>query len=197
MPADARRLRGSIPPAYNRRGPCKKEQDTGVSKGRTNHYEALFLVSQAVAHNLGEAVEEIEGVLARGESNIIAFSKWDERRLAYEINKSKRGVYFLVYFSCDPVHMDTIERACNLSEKVMRVMFTRADHLTEDEMRATDARGQLRDEAVLRRKEAEEALAKEQEAAAAAPAEVASPTEDQASEPVSEPSEESPAPADA
>ena len=107
-------------------------------------------MSQAVAHNLGEAVEEIDSVLARGEANVIAFSKWDERRLAYEINKRKRGVYFLVYFSCDPIHIDTIERACNLSEKLMRVMFTRADHLTEDEMKATDGRSRLQDEVKVR-----------------------------------------------
>ena len=157
----------------------------GVSKGRINNYEALFLVSQAVAHNLGEVVEEIESVLARGEANIVAFSKWDERRLAYEINKSKRGVYFLVYFSCDPVLLEAIERQCNLSEKIMRVMFTRADHLTEDEMKATDGRVQLGDEIKVR---GEEAAA--EAAAASAPAPAITPAA-----PAPAPAPEAPAPA--
>lgn len=163
----------------------------GVSKGRINNYEGLFLISQAVAHNLGEAVAEVESVLARGDSKIIAFSKWDERRLAYEINKSKRGVYFLVYFACDPANMDAIERQCNLSEKIMRVMFTRADHLTDDEMKATDSRIQLSDEIKVRSEEIEKREA--EEAAAASSAAVIEPAAAPAVADAEQASEEAPA----
>ncbi len=120
------------------------------SKGRRNTYEGMFLVSPAEAADLADVVEHIKETLARGEAELIALKKWDERRLAYEIRKNKRGVYFLAYFGCDPVSIETIERACNLSEKILRVMFTRADHLTVEEMQAADAQEDLAAEAKLR-----------------------------------------------
>ncbi len=120
------------------------------SKGRSNNYEAMFLVSQAAAHDLGACVDHIKEVLARGKADIIAFKKWDERRLAYEINKQKRGVYFLTYFAADPVNIEVIERQAHLSDSILRVMVLRCDHLTEDEMRAADGTEQLADEVKLR-----------------------------------------------
>jgi small subunit ribosomal protein S6 len=125
------------------------------SKGRRFNYEAMFLVSPGDAADLGGVVEHIKETIARGEGQLISLKKWDERRLAYEIKKNKRGVYFLAYFSCDPVNIDVIERACNLSERILRVMFTRADHLTLEEMQAADGQEELAAEAQLRRAEAE------------------------------------------
>ncbi len=46
--------------------------------------------------------------------------------------------------------MVEIERACNLSEGILRVLITRADHLTEEEMKAADDPKGLEAEAKLR-----------------------------------------------
>lgn len=126
-----------------------------VSKGRRYNYEGMFLVSPSDAADLGSVVDHIKEVIARGEGELISLKKWDERRLAYEIKKNKRGVYFLAYFAADPVNIEVIERACNLSERILRVMFTRADHLSMDEMQAADGQADLAAEAQLRRAEAE------------------------------------------
>lgn len=124
---------------------------------RTYTYEAMFLLSQAVAADLAGAVEHINELLARANAEIIAMRKWDERRLAYEIQKQKRGVYILVYFRAPANKIAGLERDTNLSEKIMRVMILRADHLTEDEMLAADARDALETEARLRARQAAEA----------------------------------------
>ena len=140
------------------------------SKGRKNNYEAMFLVSQAAAHDLGAAVDHVKEVLGRGEAEIIAFKKWDERRLAYEIKKQKRGVYFLTYFSADPVNVETIERQAHLSDDILRLMVLRCDHLSEDEMRAADGQEQLADEVKLRAEKMAAELAEQEAAENAAPA---------------------------
>lgn len=146
-----------------------------MTPNRTYCYEAMFLVGQAAAADLAGVVEHIKEVLARGHAEIIAMKKWDERRLAYEIKKQKRGLYILVYFKAPGGSLAHIERDCNLSEKLLRVLILRADHLTEDEMRAHDAREALDTEARLRasqvRTEAAEPVAAAAEAPAEAPAE--------------------------
>jgi small subunit ribosomal protein S6 len=127
------------------------------SKGRSYDYEAMFLVSQSAAADLGSIVDHINEILAKGSAELIALRKWDERRLAFEISKQKRGTYLLAYFSADPANIMTIERACNLSETVLRFMLLRADHLTREEMTAADAREELKTEIELRKAKADEA----------------------------------------
>ena len=152
------------------------------SKGRSYNYEGFFLVSQAAAQALSSCVEHLTDTIGRGKGEMIALRKWDERRLAYEINNHKRGVYFLSYFSADPAFMGDVERLCNLSETIERFIFTRADHLSADEMQSHNQMAQLSDEAKLRAAENEAA-----EASAPAPAEAAAPA----------PAEAESAPADA
>jgi small subunit ribosomal protein S6 len=120
---------------------------------RTYTYECMFLLSQAVAADLAGALEHINAVLGRAKAEVLAMRKWDERRLAYEIDKQKRGVYILCYFKAPANLMSHFERDCNLSEKILRVMILRADHLSPDEIQARDGRDQLATEAKLRASE--------------------------------------------
>ncbi len=124
---------------------------------RTFNYEGMFLLSQTVAVDLQGAVDHIKEILAKAGATIIAMKKWDERRFAFEIKKQKRGVYLLVYFSSPAPNIAQIERSCNLSEKILRTLLVRCDHLGLDEMRAADAQKELEVEARLRAQRAVEA----------------------------------------
>jgi len=120
----------------------------------TRLYECMFLISQAEAANLNNALDHIREVLGRGDAEIVAMRKWDERRLAYEIDKQKRGVYLLAYLKAGGNSLATLDRELTLSELVMRHLITRADHLTEEQMQASDAREDLATEAKLRAEKA-------------------------------------------
>ncbi len=138
---------------------------TTPSKNRINHYEAMFLVSPTEGADLNSIVEHIMHLITHGGGEVLAFSKWDERRLAFEVKKNKRGVYFLCYLKVDSVRVTDIERNCNLSERLLRVLITRADHLSLEEMLATEGREKLRIEAELRKTEQAAAPAQPAEAA--------------------------------
>ncbi len=125
-----------------------------MAETRVYAYEAMFLVSQAAAADLSGVVAHINEILSRAKATLIAMKKWDERRLAYEIKSQKRGLYVLAYFKAPNTSVAGIERDCNLSEQIMRALILRADHLTEDEMRAADARDALETEARMRAKQA-------------------------------------------
>jgi len=114
------------------------------------NYEAMFIIGQSVAADLAGVIEHLKEILARGNAEIIAMRKWDERRLAYEIRGQKRGLYILVYFRAPGPDVAHIERDCNLSEKILRALILRADQFTQDEMLAADARKELDIEAKLR-----------------------------------------------
>jgi small subunit ribosomal protein S6 len=117
---------------------------------RVYQYEAMFIIGQSQAADLSAVITHLNEILARGHAEVVAMRKWDERRLAYEIRGQKRGLYILVYFKAPGVDVAHIERDCNLSEKILRTLILRADHLTQDEMTAADGRKELEVEARLR-----------------------------------------------
>lgn len=123
---------------------------------KTSTYEVMFLISQAEAADFGGVIEHIEELFRRSDAEVLALSKWDERRLAYEINKQKRGVYLLGYFRAATSALAGFERDCNLSERIMRVLVTKADHLTAEEIASADGREDLAVEAKLRAERAAE-----------------------------------------
>ena len=98
-------------------------------------YEALFLVDSVEAASDWDGVNEsVKKVLTKVEADIVSIRKWDERPLAYEINGKKRGTYLLVYFNADSSKISVIERDVQLSERIMRVLILRGDHLTEEDL---------------------------------------------------------------
>src|SRR5438874_11143441 len=121
-----------------------------MSDKRVYQYEAMFIIGQSQAADLAGVILHINEVLSRGHAEVIAMKKWDERRLAYEIRGQKRGLYILVYFKAPGPDVAHIERDCNLSEKILRTLILRADHLTPAEMEAADGRKELDIEARLR-----------------------------------------------
>jgi small subunit ribosomal protein S6 len=113
-------------------------------------YEGLFLLPHTATANMQEASDHVKELLRRAGAEILSFRRWDERRLAYEIQGNKRGLYFLVYFRAQPSRVPGLERDCNLSEQLLRSLVTRADHVTEEHIKAADGQQELADEIRLR-----------------------------------------------
>jgi len=106
-----------------------------MAEDKPRLYEGLFLMDQQVmAGDLNGALSHVREILERGQSEIVSLRKWEDRRLAYEINGQKRGTYLVALFRANPKQIANMERDCNLSELVMRVLFTRADHMGETEI---------------------------------------------------------------
>ena len=103
----------------------------------TNQYEGMFLLGPTGA-DAEKAVALIRGMIEKHQGQIQVIKRWDERKLAYEIGKQKRGTYVIAFFKATGDNVTTLEREVKLSEDVMRVLITRADHLNEQEMNAVE-----------------------------------------------------------
>lgn len=140
-----------------------------MAEKRINTYEAMFLLSPAVAADLGGALAHINEILQRGHAEVIAMKKWFEGRLAYEVKGQKRGVYILTYFNAPAGDIAHIERDCNLSEKIMRALILRCDHLSVEEIGTYDGRKELEIESKMRASQPEGSPEAAPVAAAATP----------------------------
>ncbi|MSR18523.1 MAG: 30S ribosomal protein S6 [Phycisphaerales bacterium] len=122
-----------------------------MTETRIYPYEGMFLFPQSATADLEGSVKYVTEILERHGATIDSLVKWDERRLAYDIKANKRGLYILTYFHAKSSALVEIERECNLSERLLRSLLMRADHLTPDQMKDADGQAKLAMEMRLRK----------------------------------------------
>ncbi len=86
-------------------------------------YEAMFLFDNAFARDWHNVTQEVQRLMDRAGAQLEVCVKFDERKLAYEIQKRKRGTYVLVYFKSPTDKITAMERDIVLSEPILRGMI--------------------------------------------------------------------------
>jgi len=97
-------------------------------------YEGMFVI------DAGRAAREWEGtlgginsVLEKHGASIRTGWRFDERKLAYPIQGSRRGVYLLQYFDADPEAIAEMRVDLNRSEDTLRYLILRVEGDEEPE----------------------------------------------------------------
>lgn len=106
-----------------------------------NTYEMMFIFDPTVGDNWEKVEGEIDRLMQRAEAEVIVTNKLDERRLAFEIDGRKRGMYVLTYFRANGDKITALERDARLSEMILRVLIIRADGISEEKMRSASLAG--------------------------------------------------------
>ena len=97
-------------------------------------YEGMFLFDTAVARDWAAIEQEVHRLCDRISAELLVCVKFDERKLAYEIQRRKRGMYVLTYFEAAADKITDLERDAELSESILRLMVLRADHVPEEKV---------------------------------------------------------------
>lgn len=105
---------------------------------KLNQYEAMFLFPPSGTMELQACLDLTKQTVERHGGQIIVLKKWDERKLTYELGGQKRGLFVICYFRAEGGAVGGIERDAKLSEQIIRVLVTKADHLNETEMAAVE-----------------------------------------------------------
>ena len=137
-------------------------------------YEGMFLVDSGQASDWDATIGTLEKVLERADAEDVSMRKWDERRLAYEINGKGRGTYILCYFRADGEKIQEIEKAVQLSERIMRVLILSTEQMTAEDIDKDTPATRVEKEAAAKEaaaKEAAQAAEAEQESSEQEPAE--------------------------
>jgi len=101
----------------------------------TQLYETLVLLdNDVVRKDWKQAKAIVTDTIAKYEGDLKACRRWDERRLAYPINRKKRATYFISYFEMDGGQIPGFLRDLELNERVLRSLMVRVDEMPEDEV---------------------------------------------------------------
>ncbi|MCC6348351.1 MAG: 30S ribosomal protein S6 [Candidatus Eisenbacteria bacterium] len=88
-------------------------------------YETVYILEPG--YDEARAAEEsarVSGWIKDLGGEVVEVQKWGKRRLAYEIERKRDGVYTLVVWSGAGPMVKEIERRLRLNESVMRVLTT-------------------------------------------------------------------------
>lgn len=88
-------------------------------------YETVYILDPSFDENAAnEDANRVTGWIADIGGEVVEVQKWGKRRLAYEINKKRDGVYTLLVWNGSGPMVKELERRLRLNESVMRVLTT-------------------------------------------------------------------------
>jgi small subunit ribosomal protein S6 len=72
-------------------------------------------------------IERSQNIITERKGVIAKVDKWGKRRLAYEINKQKDGIYFLIDFAGDGPIVAEIERNFKIDDRILKFMTVKKE----------------------------------------------------------------------
>jgi small subunit ribosomal protein S6 len=84
-------------------------------------YETMFLLDATKVSTDADAVKtQVHHILERHGATIITSREWNyNQKLAYPINKQKKGAFHIVYYTMESSHQTALERDFQLAEGVI------------------------------------------------------------------------------
>ncbi len=90
-------------------------------------YETVFVLNPKLEEEGITATTEKIKNLVESAGTIDHFEEWGNKRLAYEIDHQRDGVYFLMHFTSDVNFPAEFERILKINDGVMRFLVVRLE----------------------------------------------------------------------
>jgi small subunit ribosomal protein S6 len=92
-------------------------------------YELTFILRiESNEEALNGQIDEVKGwVEAEELGTVNRIDRWGRRRLAYEIDRQREGIYVLMDSTLDSAGLDELERNLRLAPNVLRYLIVRKD----------------------------------------------------------------------
>ncbi|MBO2537524.1 30S ribosomal protein S6 [Rummeliibacillus suwonensis] len=92
-------------------------------------YELMYIIRPNIEEDAKKAlVERFNEILTSNGAEIIESKEWGKRRLAYEINDFREGIYQIVKANADSKAIDEYTRLANISEDIIRHIAVREEN---------------------------------------------------------------------
>ena len=86
-----------------------------------NLYEGMFLLNSGkFAANPDGMTSEVLNILEKSGGTVVAHRPWQDGRLAYIIEKQRKGLHYLTYFRMEGTKLKDVNRACRLNDNILR-----------------------------------------------------------------------------
>ena len=99
---------------------------------KVKHYETMFIIKPTLTDEETQAqIELVRSNIEKNGGEIISVDDMGTRPLAYEIEKNKRGYYYLAYFKAPTASILELERNYRINENIIRFIFIKYENKKE------------------------------------------------------------------
>lgn len=102
-------------------------------------YETMYILRPDLGEEaVDQAIEKYQTLLRENGADVLETQHRGKRRLAYEIQKHREGIYIQINYQCDGSQVAALERSMRLSEEVIRFLTIKQE-VPEVEKEAVEA----------------------------------------------------------
>ncbi|MCJ7842850.1 30S ribosomal protein S6 [Lederbergia sp. NSJ-179] len=84
-------------------------------------YEIMYIIRPNIEEEAKKAViERFDGILTSNGAEIIESKDWGKRRLAYEIEDFREGLYHLIHTNATPEAVQEFDRLAKINDDIIR-----------------------------------------------------------------------------
>ena len=104
------------------------------------HYETIYILKPDLSEEeYRSAMEKVDGLIEKQKGVIIRTEEWGKQRLAYEIKKTEYGHYILVNYCALQELIRDLERNLKMDERVLKYQTVKlADKVDAEELLAKE-----------------------------------------------------------
>ncbi|QOG13078.1 30S ribosomal protein S6 [Arcobacter sp. FWKO B] len=96
------------------------------------HYETMFIVKPTLtAEEIAAQIDIVKNNIEKNGGEIVSTEDIGSRQLAYQINKHKRGYYYVMYFKAPANAILELERNYRINENILRFIFIKYESKKE------------------------------------------------------------------
>lgn len=114
-------------------------QSLADAPNTSREYETIYILRPGVTNEgVAEVNQRVRGIIENMGGKILKVDNWGKRRLAYEIEKERKGIYLHWSYLATRGVVDEVERNMRMLDSVIRYMSVKVDTNIEPEGRATE-----------------------------------------------------------
>jgi small subunit ribosomal protein S6 len=96
--------------------------------GTAREYETTYILRPNTANDgVAEVNTRIRGIIEQMGGKILKVDNWGKRRLAYEVEKERKGIYLYWLYLAKPGVVEEIERNLRMLDGVIRYLTVKVD----------------------------------------------------------------------
>jgi small subunit ribosomal protein S6 len=93
-------------------------------------YELVYILDPDLSEEaINGLMTRVQTLAEQQNSEIQSQERWERRRLAYEIDRKREGIYVVMEFKATPSAIQEIERILRITDGVLRHMVVRAEEV--------------------------------------------------------------------
>ena len=96
------------------------------------HYEVLFILKPTLTEDeLTQGVDFVKEIITKNGGEVASVIEMGARKLAYQIKKFERGVYYVIYFTAPTDLIQELVRNIRYNENIIRYLTVKYENKQE------------------------------------------------------------------